>query len=780
MLNLDPRPLLLAVLVLFPTGATARNLGHFQALDLPAPQCRGKASLDVSRDFFVELGNDVPGVTDYNELVRLFRRRLWSDFDAKLDIFLKRHGESPLVEAVAFLDAQAAFDKAEENYGPPDPAGAERRFRDALVRYPNSSFVPAAYVSAANFWMQRGLYDKSLALYETAREKFPFHPTACVVLLGVAESKYQLSQFDAAQHTFRLVLQKCRNKRLQVGASVRLADLEFSRSLAKSEPLYLKALQLDRSRFNRFYPHALYNLGEALYRTGRHRNALFYFDEYLKHVPRDSDCVPFALKRLADVALQLGKSEREVAGLYLVARDRAPGLDVGRYSFLRALFLELPGSPAPERERRLKLFDQEAARMDDQAMISRLKLERSVALLEAGEWKAIDELLAAQESGEPAFRDKRFGAFLRRASNAILDAETARVTAKGAEGVADPEALRALERAYPKWLAKHEEGRQARKRFSSLVVGDFSRELGRAEKKDEAFTRLSQWSQSAMWDPTTLAPTEKEIVGKRLFDALYYATDPQHLGLMVTRHEKILRPVVPASYSILWTAAAVALGDSERVKQLLASRGGRGPASLPGSLPAPVRDSGLLVAGRAYASQGRYDEADAVFKRVTKSPYRELALVERLKIYRSRKRFAQAFEVARELFQAAATEKRRERIHELKEIVEQGKLWGSAQQLVALAEKLDLPAEERASYHLLAGKARFERGECRLAVESFEKAFAVAPSAPSHAEARYKLGKCLLTLRQPAAAKKVWEELVRGRDDFWSPMAANELKILAQ
>lgn len=770
---------LLALSVLCAKGATGRDLSHFQALDLPAPQCRGKAALDVSRDFFVELGNDIPGVTDYNELVRLFRRRLWSDFDSKVESFRKRNRDSPLLEAATFLEVQAGFDKVEENYGPPDPVAAEQRFRDALVRYPASTFVPAAYVAAANNWMQRGMFDKSLALYEEAREKFPVHPTACVVLLGVAEAKFQLNQFDASAHTFRLVQQKCRNPRLQVGAAVRLADLQFQRSPKASEPLYLKALSLDRNRFNRFYPHALYNLGEILHRDGRHKNALFYYDEYLKQAPRDADCVPFALKRLGDIALAIGRSAKTVAGLYLVARDRAPGLDVGRYAFLRALFLELPDVPLPERERRLKLYEQEASRMEDKAMVARLRLERALALFESGDWHVVEELLTLDEGGEGAFKDKRVATFLRKATIAALDTEVDRVTKAGASGAPDKELLQLLERTYPKWLAGHPEAKVARTRFSNLVAENFARDLKAVEKKDDAFTRLSQWSQSSLWDTTTVGPKQKEATAKALFDAVYASADPEHISLTVTRHEKLLRPLIPPSYGILWTAAAVALGDTDRLKQVT-PKGGRGPASLPQSLPAPVRDSGLLVTGRAYASQNKYEEADAVLQRVTKSPYRELALAERLKLYRTRKLWGKAFDVGLDLYRGSSKEKMPERLKELREIVEQGKLWGSAQQLPPLADKLELPASDRAQYHLLAGNGGFERGECRRAIESYERALALASTAAGHAEARYKLGKCLLSLRQPAAAKRVWEELVRGKDEFWSPMAANELKILAQ
>jgi hypothetical protein len=45
-------------------------------------------------------------------------------------------------------------------------------------------------------------------------------------------------------------------------------------------------------------------------------------------------------------------------------------------------------------------------------------------------------------------------------------------------------------------------------------------------------------------------------------------------------------------------------------------------------------------------------------------------------------------------------------------------------------------------------------------------------------EARYRLGKCLLKTKKVQSAREEFEKLIQAKDEFWSPLARNELKLI--
>src|SRR4051812_42243948 len=76
--------------------ALARDLSYLRALEVDHPYCQGRANLDIAREYFVEVANNLPGVQDYNELVREYRRKRWDAYREKHAQFLQNFPNSPL------------------------------------------------------------------------------------------------------------------------------------------------------------------------------------------------------------------------------------------------------------------------------------------------------------------------------------------------------------------------------------------------------------------------------------------------------------------------------------------------------------------------------------------------------------------------------------------------------------------------------------------------------------------------------------------------------------
>jgi tetratricopeptide (TPR) repeat protein len=195
------------------------------SIQTTSPLCTSTMDLGVGRDYFVAIGNDLPGLQEYNQLVKLYQTRRYKEFSEEIKRFYKIFESSPLKEAAYFLEAQELFEeyllkRTEE------PLEAEKKMREALLLYPKSEMVPVLLAGAGNFWLQRGVFEKSLGIYQSARDQFPFHPLYCVFQMGIGESAWQLGDRKAAKSSFTLLQQKCENSRLKLASEFRLMELE--------------------------------------------------------------------------------------------------------------------------------------------------------------------------------------------------------------------------------------------------------------------------------------------------------------------------------------------------------------------------------------------------------------------------------------------------------------------------------------------------------------------------------------------------------------------------
>ncbi|MCB9253888.1 MAG: tetratricopeptide repeat protein [Bdellovibrionaceae bacterium] len=772
--------LLAVAFLLIVPEAYASRLDYLRVQDVDHPHCHGRADLDVARDYFVEIANDVQGVQDYNELVRHYRRKRWDPFAQKLSHFREDFPNSPLQQPADFLELQAMLEQAQEDVGPPNIKLIEHRFQTVLLKNKDSDLLPVIYATTANFYLQRNMLEKSLALYEKAREAFPFHTSACVVMQGVAENRYLLNEPVRAKPTFELVLQKCKNPSLRLGAMVRLADMEWNVNNAKAEKGYAEALKKDLNRFNRFYPHALYNLAELIYRRGELKRSKFYFDEYLKHTPRQASCTPFALKRMADIAFKTNADIKKTVGLYMVAHEQGPATDVGRFSYVQGLLLELTKVGGPEVKRRVKVVDEELEKIETAQFRKQGYIDKTLSLIDTGEIAAVDSLRKLEQQGVFKFRQPAVQKFVRDKLLWYLEQDLKAVRASKETFLKDedPSAIvPQVEQVYSEWMSKSPQAKKARGLYTTIMLERFQKNLPADSKK--ALKRLQQASLSMMWDPAS--STGRNAVATALMENLWKAEDGDSLALEYTRNHKLLDPLVEGPYKILWVAVSQTLQDKSETKKLTAKVPVmRNPASMEKALPGSIRDFSYLVAGRAYRLTGKNAQAEASFLKVKSGRFLPAALNELSKLYLESKRYSEAYQVGVKQYKQAGNEGKLPKLQTLLEFAEKGNLTRNVASLVKMTDENNFEGKDRAPFYHYAGKIYYDRGQFGKASEMFEKVLASDKDFAHKAEAQYKLGKCLLNLRKPAQAKQILEELAGDQDKFWAPLARNELSILAQ
>jgi len=758
------------------------ELSVLRTIDPPAANCESAPTFETAGEYFVAVGNDLPGVREYNALITAYEAREWPKLEAGISDFRRSFESSPLQEAVTFLSVQMGFDRALETRE--DATEIEQQLREALLLYPNSNFVPVITATVANYWLQKGNYDKSLSLYQTARQDFPFHALNCVFQAGASESQFMLHDFTGATSSFRQLLQKCKNERLRTGAELRLIEMMPDDKKGSKLKAYEKIYSAKTALLSRYFPWTLFNVGELKYRQGQFKSAQFYFNDYLSGANKKASCVPAARKRLADIAFRNGRPVDEVKGLYLVAKDSGPETEAGLYSNIQSMLLDMSQVEPVERKRRLMIIDEQIERLGDGRLRSSAYLQKGIILLGTGEEAALNYLLRLNEKSQFNLEKGPVAQFVRERMLKLLEQKVRTVMPekgeKSKEGIKqEMEMIETVEKAHALWLAGSPFEEKGRKLYGDLVVHTFESALSQ-EHPDEGIEVLRRWKDSPLWTPKYLNSKTRTQIVTALLRSLMKSSSPSTLAMLYLKEEESIKPFIDSSMLGFWIATALEAGDQNRVRDLAQKRAKiPGARNIPAGVPDEVRDYLALVSGEAWTQIKRFGDAERELAHIKYPALVDRALQVRLSLYQEKKNWGKAYETALSMLNRAKEEERGDYLQQLYDIAHKGRLWKKAGDLYVRAEKMGLEGKSLAPYLFFRGRAFSESNSCKQAIKDFEMGLSLDPSSSEAPEARFRLGKCLAKLNRSAQARRIWEELARLNDSFWSPLAQNELKIMS-
>lgn len=757
-------------------AAPPAEMSYLTDLDLKHSFCDEPLRLGIARDFFVEIANELPGKGDYNELVRYYRAGEWEKFAEKLHWFRRVHGKSRLMEAVSYLAVQATLEelKLED-----DDAikSAEQQYREVSRLYPGSSFAPVLAVSLADVQLKLGVPQRAFSLLETARRGSHGEGMNCVLTAGVGESQFLLRDWTKAREAFNSVLEKCGNPRLRASALMRLADTavldEQPDSDKTADSLYDKLMDEYPQLVNRFLPSAFANFGERQFRSRHFPEARFYFKEYRKYASKSATCHASIAKRLADVELALGSKKEVVIGRYLEVRDLFPDSDPGRFSLVRALLLSYPEAPRVERERRIRVIDSEIEKIRDESFRRRAFLEKGLAMLGSGDARAVGYLERYRDSAGAHLDKGAIGEYLRYHLLRLLEREMPK---EGAV-VRWSEVFGPIEASFPLWLRGTADEAKARALYQRLVTSaiEISVASGRFE---DAIAVIRRWRKSALWEEAGVPAETQARIGAHLIWSLYFesenadATKPE---LVYTKEEKILRDVVDDSLPLLWAVAAVKVGDIERAKLLSNAKGFRNQVENGAKvMPDGFLSAYWLAAGELDVAVGALANAERDLAKVDEPVLKGRAQILTFDVLKQLKQYDRAFVVGESVVKLQEGDTRAKSLETLRVLVRDGTLWGRAESLLALAKKSGLEGKALVPYQMLAGRADAERGRCKDATPRLQAVF----DSSEGAEARFRLGKCLAAEKKTREAHEIFDDVVKLKDAFWSPLAQGEIRGL--
>lgn len=760
-------------------GAPISQSKLLTSIEVEHPPCLPITQLAVSWDSFGPVANDLEGVQDYNHIVRLAKESDWRGVEKEAKRFRAAHEASPLMEAVAFLVVRAKVDQISLTDAPAIRE-AEKLLKEAILLYPKSELVAPVSAAVANYWLQAGKFQKSLAIYQSLRHEQPFHALYCVFQLGIGESLFQMGDHEGARASYQQLLQKCQNIRLGIGASLRLAHLDWLKKAPTAEKSFLKAYEKNPDLVSKYYPGELYNIGEILYRRKEWVRSRHFFNEFLNANKDILECRPYAQKRLGDLSGHLNEKMERTVGEYLVTKDTYPNSDAGILAGIRALFLQIDKVPLPERERRLKLVDIELDKVRDENYRTIAYLEKGMVLLNLGVPGSLEYLSRLKENAKVSIDAMGLGKFVRDRIAQIIETRAKSVLAEKEEANEDlGSLLTGIESTYGTWLSKGAYALAAQKGYRALL----GKQLEVAVTSDEpesVFEWIDEAREAAVVDLGSLSAPTRARLARAFISSIERAGDKSRLAKALLARSADLNVIMKDEATPVMMVVAVEAGDEAALKRFSRQASRRKVASLSTTLPREDRAYYNLKQLESLVRLGDFKRAEEeLSKGKDFGASVEVANLIR-KITSETKHHEAGFAKTIGLWNRIKPEDRKVVLEGLLEMVQNGKLWKKGAQLLKLAEQSGLEGKESAPYYFLSGRANFESRNCKDAVKDYDIALLRDPTHSDHLASRYRMGKCLVTMKQTEKARTIWQDLVERQDSFWSPLAKNEIKLMSK
>ena len=775
-----------AVCVVSTVSCVAYSLerNQMKMFELKHPRCESQTLIETGKENFTTIANDLPGRNEYNELVKTFHHGQWEKLDQGIEAFQSAFEDSPLREAVAFLRVESLFDRI-ENSQSPITVEAEKALRETLLLYPRSKLVPAIQATVGAFWLRNGLYPKSLALFARAKEEHPFHPLNCLFQFGIAENNLLLHENESASRSFKALIQKCNNPRLVTGATLRLIELSSDKSPKESAKKLESLYRSESNIVSRFYPEALYNIGENKYQKGEWVSANFFFDEYLKNKTRDPFCSPYAQKRIADIAAKQKQPMPEVKGLYLKAYEQYANTDIGKFSYVQAMLIDYPEKGKGEQERRTQVIDEKVNGIQELNLRRLAVMNKGLALLESGEKGAVPFLVNSTKNNPEELKSSELSDFISARLLAILKKESLLVQKEETrkESYKNEDLLTPFEESYGAWFKGTKYEKEAKSFYSGIIERRFV-ELGQKGKWSWAFELLDHWKQTELWSPQDPPASIKVVVGKQILNSLMSQSSEKvdELYKEVAMNEEVLMPFLSGDFSPIFLGAYLSTKNSSAISQWTKKGSNvRQIASTQSVLSNEERDFMAMKRAEAMVSLKRFKESEELLRKINSKRFKETATLLRVQVLQNTKQYTEAYKIGyTQISKMQDKENKTRLLASLVPVVNSAKMWKKAETLLQEAKKNKVEGKSLAPFLYMAGKAQSEEKNCKKTIAYFSQALALDMESSMVTEAKFRLGKCYLKEKKKDLAKKQWQEVAESKDSFWAPLAKSEINLMEE
>jgi tetratricopeptide (TPR) repeat protein len=248
------------------------------------------------------------------------------------------------------------------------------------------------------------------------------------------------------------------------------------------------------------------------------------------------------------------------------------------------------------------------------------------------------------------------------------------------------------------------------------------------------------------------------------------------LVVAVGESRSVLELFISPPYSIALTLAELSVGEVNSVGSKVPSRDLAGLAK---KIPSTDEPLFKVASARILRLQKKYKDAAALLQGLDAPEWKKAALEENIQIAIALGLGVKTYELLKQKLEWAEGDQKKAVLKEMGDTLLNTRTWSKAEELAETAKSFISDRNELGGYYHLAGRAFFEKNQCKQALSFFENALRMSPDSKQAAESHFRMGKCWLMEAKPDAARQEWQKTVDLKDSFWSPLAQGEIKLLA-
>lgn len=301
-------------------------------------------------------------VEDSNEnkearfLHMLFTKAKWGSFFETLKYFNIKYPQSKYDEIIKNMSAEAYIRLYERDKNPKDYEEFKSIYQYLVEKYPDSPLIERNRMLLAYSSLMYNDGAETLRLLQTYLEKYPKSAERDKARIAMAEAYQLLKKPSDAIDMYDAVIKDADDKNFSVESQYRKGDVLMSEEKYGQAVKVYSDSQKKYPEFKKIFANAQYNLGEAEFWQGHHKEALENYIEFLKLFPTHK-YGGYALTRIGELLEIMGAPQQQVVGAFIEGYFRypdSPGSEVAR---IRMLSQGLKSMPEREKKRAIAEID---------------------------------------------------------------------------------------------------------------------------------------------------------------------------------------------------------------------------------------------------------------------------------------------------------------------------------------------------------------------------------------------------------------------------------------
>ncbi len=286
-------------------------------------------------------------------LLTLFNKKRWGTFFKTYEYFQKKHPESVYYETIKHLVAEAHIALYQRDHSTKDFEAFHSMYQYLVQKYPNSVLAERDQLLVAYSSLQEKDGAEALRNLQIHSQKYPNSKERDYDRLAKGECYVLLGKPDDAIQAYQDVIKDPLDKVRAVEAAYRIGDVYFGqRQYAKAIETYQDVIK-KYPQFSATFPNAAYNLSESEFWTGKYKQSLNDFIDFVSLAP-SHEHGGFALTRIGELLQILGAEQSRVVGAFVESYFRYPNSQGSEVARIRMLSQGLKGMKEREKKRALE------------------------------------------------------------------------------------------------------------------------------------------------------------------------------------------------------------------------------------------------------------------------------------------------------------------------------------------------------------------------------------------------------------------------------------------